>query len=274
MDPAVGDQGLDRHPGDLAADAVESRQHDRLRRVVDYHVDAGEVLERPDVAALAADDPALEVVGGQLDDRDGGLGGVRGGRALDRDREHVAGAPVGLEPRLLVDPADHPGRVGAGLVLDPGQELVPRLAGGQPGDPLQLGELTVADRLELVLQLLGMGVAIGDRLLAPAQLLQPGIDLSLAGDRALLDLGQLRPPRRELALELRLALELFRPGCHLRLAHLLLRLPTRIREHPLRRRFRVGQPAGAQLRGPHVSGDQAQHEREQDQQHLHRVPPS
>ena len=60
----------------LAADAVERREHDRLRRVVDDEVDAGEVLEGADVAAFAADDPALHVVGRELDERDGRLGRV------------------------------------------------------------------------------------------------------------------------------------------------------------------------------------------------------
>ncbi len=59
MDAAVGDQALDGQPGDLTADAVEGRQHHRLGRVVDDDVDAGEVLERADVAALATDDAAL-----------------------------------------------------------------------------------------------------------------------------------------------------------------------------------------------------------------------
>ena len=54
---------VQRQLRDLAADPVERREHDRLRRVVDDEVDAGEVLERADVAALAADDAALHVVG-------------------------------------------------------------------------------------------------------------------------------------------------------------------------------------------------------------------
>ena len=68
VDAAVGEQLLQRHAGDLAADAVEAGQDHGVRRVVDDEVDAGEVLEGADVAALAADDAALHVVGGQLDD--------------------------------------------------------------------------------------------------------------------------------------------------------------------------------------------------------------
>ena len=57
MDAPVLDELRERELGDLAAHAVEGREHDRCGRVVDDEVDAGEVLERTDVAALAADDP-------------------------------------------------------------------------------------------------------------------------------------------------------------------------------------------------------------------------
>ena len=46
-------------PRDLAPHRVEARDRDRLGGVVDDHVDAGRRLERADVAALAADQPAL-----------------------------------------------------------------------------------------------------------------------------------------------------------------------------------------------------------------------
>jgi hypothetical protein len=65
VDAAVGDQRADRQPRDLAAHRVEARDRDRLGGVVDDHVDAGGGLERADVAALAADQPALHVVGRQ-----------------------------------------------------------------------------------------------------------------------------------------------------------------------------------------------------------------
>ena len=103
VDAPVLQQLLERHPGDLAADAVEAGEDHRVRRVVDDEVDAGEVLERADVAALAADDAALHVVGGQLDDRDGRLGGVAGGEPLHDDGEDVAHAPVGVALGLLLD---------------------------------------------------------------------------------------------------------------------------------------------------------------------------
>ena len=72
-----------------------------MRRVVDDEVDAGEVLERPDVAALPPDDPALHVVGGELDDGHRGLGGVARRNALQRVGDEVsrAGASTPRAPR-------------------------------------------------------------------------------------------------------------------------------------------------------------------------------
>ena len=117
VDASVGEQLGERQASDLAAHRVEARQHDGLGRVVDDEVDAGEVLEGADVASLAADDASLHVVRRQVDDRDGGLGDVVGGSALDRHREDVARPPVGVAPGLLLDLAHHLRHLVTGLVL-------------------------------------------------------------------------------------------------------------------------------------------------------------
>ena len=111
VDAAVLDQLRQRQPRDLAAEAVERREHDGVRRVVDDEVDAGQVLERADVATLAADDPALHVVGRQLDDRDGRLGRVARRDALERVGDEVARAPLRLRPRLLLELPDAAGEL-------------------------------------------------------------------------------------------------------------------------------------------------------------------
>ena len=85
-----------RESGDLAADRIETGEGDRLGRVVDDQVDPGRLLERADVAALAADDPALHLVVGEVDDRHGVLGGVVGGDPLDRRQDVVARLLAGL----------------------------------------------------------------------------------------------------------------------------------------------------------------------------------
>ena len=91
VDAAVREQLLERHAGDLAADAVEAGEDHGVGRVVDDEVDAGEVLEGADVAALAADDAALHVVGGELDDGHRRLGRVAGGEALHARRRGCCG---------------------------------------------------------------------------------------------------------------------------------------------------------------------------------------
>ena len=62
VDPAVGHQLRQGDPGHLPAHRVEAGEDDRLGRVVDDQIDAGRLLQRPDVAALATDDPALHLV--------------------------------------------------------------------------------------------------------------------------------------------------------------------------------------------------------------------
>ena len=124
MDAPVLQQLLERHARDLAAHAVEARQHDRVRRVVDDEVDAGEVLQRADVAALTADDAALHVVGRQLDDRHRRLRRVAGREALHRDGEDRAHAALGVALGLLLDLAHEARGVVADLVLDLAQQAL------------------------------------------------------------------------------------------------------------------------------------------------------
>ena len=58
MDAPVRDEALEGHPRDLAPHRIETGDDHSLGRVVYDDVDAGESLEGPDVASLAADDPA------------------------------------------------------------------------------------------------------------------------------------------------------------------------------------------------------------------------
>ena len=138
VDAAVLDQLLERELRDLAADAVERREHDRVRRVVDDEVDAGEVLERADVPALAADDAALHVVARELDDRHGRLGGVTGRDALQRVRDEGTGAAPRLCARLLLHLAHRSLELVAHEVLRPLEHCGLRLAERHARDPLEL----------------------------------------------------------------------------------------------------------------------------------------
>ncbi len=91
MDAAVADQPLQGHPGHLTAGLVEGGQGDGLGGIVDDEVHAGGGLQGADVAALAADDPALHLVAGQGHHGDGGLAGMIGGAPADGLGDHVAG---------------------------------------------------------------------------------------------------------------------------------------------------------------------------------------
>src|SRR3954464_6346918 len=109
VDAAVLQELLEREARDLATDAVEAREDHGARRVVDDEVDAREHLERADVAALAADDAALQVVGLEGGGRDRRLHGVATGEALHDGGEDAARAAVGLTASLLLDLAHEPG---------------------------------------------------------------------------------------------------------------------------------------------------------------------
>ena len=150
MDAPVGQQLLERHAGDLAAHAVERRQHDRAGRVIDDEVDAGEVLERADVAPLATDDAALHVVGWQLHDADRRLGGVARGEALHRDGQDRAHAPLGVALGLLLDLADLEGALVADLVGDLSHQPLLGLPGAEAGDLLERRLVLAPAALELL----------------------------------------------------------------------------------------------------------------------------
>ena len=123
MDAAVGHELLEREPRDLAADRVEAGDDDGVRRVVDDDVDAGGELERADVAPLAADDAPLHLVVRQRHGRDGGLGRVLGGDALDGQRDDLLGLALGVALGRLADLAQPVGGVGLGLLLHAPHQL-------------------------------------------------------------------------------------------------------------------------------------------------------
>ncbi len=150
MDPAVLDQLLERELGDLAADAVEPRDDDHAGRVVDDHVDAGGLLEGADVPALAADDPPLHLVVGDVDRADGHLGGVRRGVALDRGGRGSRGPSAGSvsrSSRLVLE--DQAADLVPQVLLDALQQQVAGLLGRERGDPVQHLELVGQRLLDL-----------------------------------------------------------------------------------------------------------------------------
>jgi len=172
VDAAVGDELLQRHPGDLAAHRVETGDDDRLGRVVDDEVDAGGGFEGADVAALAADDAALHVVVGQRHHRYRGLRHVVGGALLDGEGDEVAGLLVGLLLRLGLDFAHHDGGVVVCILADAVHQLFPGLFEGHVGYALKFLLLLRVQRLCRGFQPLGLLKLLVEALLPGFQVVQ------------------------------------------------------------------------------------------------------
>ena len=188
VDAAVLEELLERQPRELAPDAVEGRQHDRVRRVVDDEVDAGQVLQRADVASLAADDAALHVVRRQLHDGHRRLRGVAGGQPLHRDGQDRAHAPLRLALRVLLHGPQDLRRVVARGLLDVAQERLLGLRGAHAGGALQGAGLLLAQALEL-------GPLAGQLLRAGAEVRVAAVERGLpALQRALERLDPLAAP--------------------------------------------------------------------------------
>jgi hypothetical protein len=171
-------------------------------RVVDDEVHAREVLERANVAALPADDPALHVVGGKLDDGHRGLGGVARRDPLERVGHEIACAALRLGARLVLERPDAPGELVPRLLLPALEQQRPCLDLRQAGDPLELREVTALRLLELLLERADVLLPVCEPLIASRQLLELLLDLELLREHALLDLQHLRAPVGELRVDL------------------------------------------------------------------------
>ena len=214
MDPPVGDQDLQAAPRDLASIRVVRRDQHGLGRVVHDEVDAGVLLERPDVAALAPDDAALHVVGGKIHDGDRGLHRVVRGEALDGRREHLARLHLRSLARFLFEAHRDQLRLAARLGLHLREELPLGFLGREAGDRLELAPLLVERGRE-------PAFLLADRLLAAGQvavlrdgfvqasleLLELARELFFLGEHTLLDLLDLALALPRFRLERRARLE-------------------------------------------------------------------
>ena len=190
MNSAVLDQLGQRQPGRLAADVVEGADDHHARRVVDDHVDAGAFLEGADVAALAADDPALHVVAGNVHGADGGVGGVLGGVAVDGGGQDAAGLLLAGLPQVLLVPLQAAGDRLGQLALEPLQQQRLGLLAAQAADLLQLLRLLLDLLVCLLRPPLDLGLPLRQLALAVLQgafLLQQGLVLLLQPVLALVE---------------------------------------------------------------------------------------
>src|SRR3954447_2023879 len=173
MNPAVGDEGLERAPGDFPPNGVEAGDDHRVGGVVDDHINTGSRLECPDIAALSPDDAAFHLVARQRHSRNGALSGMLGAESLDGDGDDAAGITVGGAAGLFLDLPDEGGPLAPGPIFDALKNFLLCLLGGEPGNPLQLGSLLLG-------QAVGLALAIAERLLPLSKgfLAMPGVPLA------------------------------------------------------------------------------------------------
>jgi hypothetical protein len=266
MDAPVLDELGERELRDLAAHAVERGEDDGLGRVVDDEVDAGEILEGADVPALAADDAALHVVGGQLDERDGRLGGMARRYALERVGDQVPRAPLRVGAGLFLHLPHHAGEVVADELFGALEHGPLGLLHRHAGDTLELLELGLLRLLHLVLQLLQVRLPVEETLLPPLELGQLAVDLLFLRDDALLDLDDLPALVPELLLDVGSELERLLARLDLGLAAHRLRRPLGLGEEPLPVALGRREPMREEKAGAEEGAEAKAHQDPQDQE--------
>ena len=122
---------------------------DRVGGVVDDEVDAGRLLERPDVASLAPDDAALHLVRWDGHGRRRHLGAVVDHHALDGRGDDVARPVLGVLAGRALDRADEAHGIVLGVLSDLLDEDGLRLLGRHAAHPLEGADLLVASVCEL-----------------------------------------------------------------------------------------------------------------------------
>ncbi len=249
VDAPVGDELREGEARGLAPDRVEAAQHDRLGRVVDDQVDARRLLERPDVAPLAADDPALHLVARQVDHGHRVLGGVVGGHALHRRHDDLAGLLLGL---VAGSPLDRPGeldRVVLGLLADRLEQDPLGVLGAQAGDLLQGGDPLLVEAPELLALVLEVALPVRDLAALLLEHVRPLVELLVAREQTPLEVLELASLRAGLLLRLALQPQLL----VLRLEDHVLLLGARLGHDP--RRLVLGGLDG--LAGPRAADDES-----------------
>ena len=154
MNTTVNDQLFEGQTCDLTANRIERGQGDSFGRIVDDEVYAGKGFQRADIASLSADNAALHLVVRQRNDRNGRLGYLIGGTALNCGRDNLAGGLLALVLQALIDLAQLDGCIVGCFVFNGLDEHIACFVTGHAGNLLQLFYLLELDALEFFLFLL------------------------------------------------------------------------------------------------------------------------
>ncbi len=194
---------------------------------------------------------------------------------LQRVGDEAPGATLRLGARLFLLLADAPGELVPDQLLGALEEVRLRLVHGHAGDPLELAQLGVLRRLQLLLELARVHLAVVQPLLAALELDELSLRLLLAAEYALLDLHDLRSPLLDLGLDLGAETHGLLARVDLGLTAERLRLSLGVVEQ-----LRAGLLGRAESRcaeelGEESAGDRSEHEADEDADRKeHGAPPS
>ena len=187
VNTSVGDEALKRNARDLAANGIEARKRDGAGRVVDDEIDARQLLERANVAALAADDTTLHFVAGQINDGDRDLGRVVGGAALNGLGDYLACKLLGVLLDLLLVVHNLNGLFVGQLVLKGLQQVILGLLNGEARNALENVKLALFKLLDFLRFGVGCGELFGQELFFFCDIVAAVVErLLLLGQAALL----------------------------------------------------------------------------------------
>src|ERR671930_144930 len=167
------------------------------------------------------------------------------GDALESIGDEVAGLPLRLAARLLLELPDTPRELVPDEVFRALEQVRLRLPDRHPGDPLELLQLLVAGLLELLLELLRVRLAVGEPLLAARELDDLRVDLLLPRVQPLLALDHPCAAVGELLLELAPQSNRLLARLDLRLAPERLGLAPRVGQNLLAHASRRAEPGAA-----------------------------
>ena len=202
----VGDQLAQRHTCYLAAHGIVAADDDGFRRVVYDQVHAQRLFDGTDVAALAADNAPLHLVGRQIHAAHRELADMVAGEALDGHRDDGTRPAIGFLVCLGLHLADLARHVVAGALLDALEQHLARLLFIHGGHALQFGRPFFFDGGQPGLALVDLRLALVDFALAAFDLLQAPLRRVQPVLQALLDLFQLRAAAGRLDIHLLAAL--------------------------------------------------------------------
>ena len=207
MDATVGNEVLEGDAGNLATDRVEARELHGLGRVVDDEVHAGHLLESADVAALAADDAALEVIGRNVHRGERDFADVVGGATLDGGGKNAASGALALDARALLALADDSGALARHIVANAIEQLLVGLVGGEAADALEFGSVLALELLDVAGALLNLASLAGELVLLLVERVGATVEGLLALKQAALALANFAGTLGRLSLGCLLLLE-------------------------------------------------------------------